>query len=144
MNWLLNQSDILSAVSVFSSVTLRLYSIIKILVIITLPSEGAHLICLSVDWSKINDTFIYLSVTLSAYWMTLTIYIENKTYHYNKERNSDIKEIADKANTLTVTVKILIYKAEDYTSVINISAKDTSVISSSLSTLLSGSIFYFS
>ena len=76
--------------------------------------------------------------------MILIIYTENKTYYYNKERSSDIKETADKANISVVTVKILIYRAEDYISVINISTEGTSVISSSLSTLLNNDIFYFS
>ena len=76
--------------------------------------------------------------------MTLIIYTENKTYYYNKKRNSDVKETANKADTSAVTVKVLIYKAEDYASVINTSAEDTSVTSSSLSTLLSNSTFYFS
>ena len=76
--------------------------------------------------------------------MILIIYTEDKTYHYNKERDSDIKETADIADTLAVTVKILIYRAEDYTSVINTSAEDTSVIFSSLSTLSNNSTFYFS
>ena len=76
--------------------------------------------------------------------MILIIYTEDKIYHYDKEKSSDIKEIADKADTLAVTVKIFIYRAEDYISVINISAEDTSVIFSSLSTLFSSSIFYFS
>ena len=76
--------------------------------------------------------------------MTLTICIEDKTCRYDKEKNSDIKETANKADTSAVTVKILIYEAEDYTLVINTSAEGTSVISSSLSTFLSGSIFHFS
>ena len=76
--------------------------------------------------------------------MILIIYTEDKTCCYSKEKDLDIKEIADKANASAVTVKILIYRAEDYTSVINISAEDTLVIFSSLSTLLNDSIFYFS
>ena len=76
--------------------------------------------------------------------MTLIIYIEDKTYHYDKEKSSGIKEITDKTDASAVTVKILIYRAKDYTSVINISAEDTSVISSSLSTLFSNSTFYLS
>ena len=76
--------------------------------------------------------------------MILIIYTENKTYHYNKEENSDIKETADITDVSAVTVKILIYRAEDYISVINISAEDTSVIFLSLSTLLSNNTFYFS
>ena len=76
--------------------------------------------------------------------MILIIYIEDKTYCYNKEGGSDIKEIADKANTSVITVKILIYRAEDYISVINISAEGTSVIFLSLSTLSDDSTFYFS
>ena len=75
--------------------------------------------------------------------MTLIIYTEDKICHYDKEESSDIKETADITDISAVTVKILIYKAEDYTSVINISAEDTSVIFSSLSTLLSNNIFYF-
>ena len=114
------------------------------MIIIILPSEDTHLICLSVDWSKINSTLIYLLVTLSAYWMTLIIYAEDKTYYYDKERDSDIKEIADKTDTSVVTVKILICRTEDYTSVISISAEDTSVIFSLLSTLSNSNIFYSS
>ena len=112
------------------------------MIITILSSEDIHLVCLSIGWPKINDTFICLSVTLFAYWMTLIICTEDKTCHYNKEENSDIKETADKADTSVITVKILIYRAEDYVSVINISAKDTSVIFSSLSTLLNDSTFY--
>ena len=76
--------------------------------------------------------------------MILTIYAVDKTYHYDKEKSSDIKKTADIANVLAVTVKILIYRAEDNTLVINISAEDTSVTSSLLSTLLNGSTFHFS
>ena len=76
--------------------------------------------------------------------MTLIIYAEDKTYCYNKEEDSDIKETADVTDASAVTVKVLIYKAEDYVSVINISAKDTLVIFSSLSTLLNDDIFYLS
>ena len=76
--------------------------------------------------------------------MTLIIYTEDKTYYCGKERSLDIKETADKADTLIVTVKVLIYRAEDYISVINISAEDTLVIFSSLSTLFNDSIFYLS
>ena len=76
--------------------------------------------------------------------MILIIYTEDKTCCYSEEENSDIKEITDKTDTLVITVKILIYEAEDYASVINISAEDTSVISSSLSTLSDNSTFYFS
>ena len=76
--------------------------------------------------------------------MILTICIEDKTCYYGKERNSGIKETADIADVSAVTVKILIYRAEDYTSVINISAEGTSVISLSLSTLLNSSVFYLS
>ena len=76
--------------------------------------------------------------------MILIIYAEDKTYCYNKEESSDIKETADIADVSTVTVKILIYEAEDYTSVINISAEGTSVTFSSLSTLFNDSTFYFS
>ena len=76
--------------------------------------------------------------------MILIIYTENKTYYYSKEKNSDIKETADKTDASVITVKILIYKVEDYISVINISAENTSVIFSSLSTLFNDSIFYFS
>ena len=112
------------------------------MIIIILSSDDTHLIYLSVDWSKINSTLIYLLITLSTYWMTLTIYTEDKTYHCDKEGNSDIKETADITDTSAVTVKILIYRAEDYISVINISAIDTSAISSSLSTLLNNSAFY--
>ena len=75
--------------------------------------------------------------------MTLIIYIEDKTYYYNKERNSDVKETADIADTLVITVKVLIHRAEDYTSVINISAEDTSVISLLLSILSDDSTFHF-
>ena len=76
--------------------------------------------------------------------MILIIYAEDKTYCCNKEENLDIKETADMTDASAVTVKILIYEAEDYTSVINTSAKGTSVIFSSLSTLLNDSIFYLS
>ena len=76
--------------------------------------------------------------------MILIIYIEDKTYCYSKEKSSDIKKIADKTDASAVIVKVLIYKVEDYTSVINISAEDTLVIFSSLSTLFNDSIFYFS
>ena len=76
--------------------------------------------------------------------MILIIYTEDKTYCYNKEGDSDIKETANKTDVSVITVKILIYRAEDYTSVINISAEDTSVIFSSLSTLSDDNIFYFS
>ena len=74
--------------------------------------------------------------------MTLIICIEDKTCHYDEERSLDIKETADIVNASAVTVKILIYKAEDYVSVINTSAEDTSVTSSSLSTLFSNSTFH--
>ena len=76
--------------------------------------------------------------------MTLIIYTEDKTYHYDKERSSDIKKTADKTDISAVTVKILIYRAEDYASVINISAEDTLIIFSLLSTLLNNSTFYSS
>ena len=76
--------------------------------------------------------------------MILIIYIEDKTCYYSKEKNSDIKETADKTDTSAVTVKILIYRAEDYISVINIFTEGTLVIFSSLSTLLNDSIFHFS
>ena len=76
--------------------------------------------------------------------MTLIIYAENKTYYCDKERSSDIKETADVADISAVIVKILVCEAEDYTSVINTSTEDTSVISSLLSTLLNSSIFHFS
>ena len=76
--------------------------------------------------------------------MTLIIYTEDKTYYYDKEGDSDIKKTADITNISAVTVKILIYRAEDYISVINISAEGTSVIFSSLSTLLNSNIFYLS
>ena len=112
--------------------------------IITLSSEDTHLICLSVGWSEINSTLIYLLITLSACWMILIIYTENKTYYYDEEGSSDIKEITDKTDVSVITVKVLIYRAEDYISVINISAEDTSVISSLLSTLFNSSIFYLS
>ena len=112
--------------------------------IITLSSEGAHLVYLSVDWPEINDALIYLLITLSACWMILIIYAENKTCCYSKERGSDIKETADKTDASVITVKILVYRAEDYASVINISAEDTSVIFLSLSTLLNDSTFHFS
>ena len=144
INWLFNWLNVLSAASVFSSVTLRLCSIVEILIIITLSSEGTHLICLSVGWPEINGALICLLITLSACWMTLIIYAEDKTYHCGKEGSSDIKEIADIADASAVTVKVLIYEAEDCASVINTSARGTSVISSSLSTLLSNSAFHFS
>ena len=76
--------------------------------------------------------------------MTLTIYAEDKTYCYDEEESSDIKETADMTDTSAVTVKVFIYEAEDYTSVINTSAEDTSVAFSSLSTLLNNSTFYSS
>ena len=76
--------------------------------------------------------------------MTLIIYIEDKTYCYSKEKNSDIKEITNIADVSAVIVKVFIHKAEDYTSVINISAEDTSVTFSSLSTLFNSNAFYFS
>ena len=76
--------------------------------------------------------------------MTLTICAEDKTYCYGKEKSSDIKETADITDASAVIVKVLIYRAEDYTSVINISAEGTSVTSSLLSTLLSNSTFYSS
>ena len=76
--------------------------------------------------------------------MTLIICTENKICYYSKEESSDIKETADKADTSVITVKILIYEAEDYISVINTSAKDTSVTFSLLSTLSDSNVFYFS
>ena len=76
--------------------------------------------------------------------MILIIYAEDKTYYYNEEENSDVKETANITDVSAVTVKVLIYRAEDYTSVINISAKDTSVIFLSLSILLNDDAFYFS
>ena len=76
--------------------------------------------------------------------MILIIYTEDKTCYYGKEKSSGIKETADVADASAVTVKVLIHEAEDYISVINISAEDTLVISSSLSTLFSGSTFYSS
>ena len=76
--------------------------------------------------------------------MILIIYVEDKTYCCDKEKNSDIKEITDITDILVVTVKVLIYEAEECASVINISAEGTSVIFSSLSTLFSDDIFYFS
>ena len=76
--------------------------------------------------------------------MTLIIYAEDKTCCYSKEEDSDIKETADEADALVITVKVLIYRAEDYVSVINTSAEDTSVIFSSLSTLFNDSTFYLS
>ena len=75
--------------------------------------------------------------------MILVIYAEDKTYYYSKERNSDIKKTADETDTLVVTVKVLILEAENYISVINISAEDSLVISS-LSTLSDDSTFHFS
>ena len=75
--------------------------------------------------------------------MTLIICTEDKTCCYNKEESLNVKEIADVTDASAVTVKILIYEAEDYTSVINISAEDTSVIFSLLSTLSDDSTFYF-
>ena len=74
--------------------------------------------------------------------MILTICTEDKTYYYDKEEGLGIKETANKADVSAVIVKILIYKAEDYTSVINISAEDTSVIFSLLSTLSNSNAFY--
>ena len=74
--------------------------------------------------------------------MILTIYIEDKICHYDKKKSSDIKETADIADALVITVKILIYRAEDYTLVMNTSTEDTSVIFSSLSTLSDDSTFY--
>ena len=76
--------------------------------------------------------------------MILIIYTEDKTYYYGKEGSLNIKETADITDASAVTVKILIYEAEDYISVINISAEGTSVIFSSLSTLSDDSTFYFS
>ena len=76
--------------------------------------------------------------------MILIIYTEDKTYYYDKEGNSDIKETADKADVSAVIVKVLIYRAEDYISVISTSVKGTSVIFSSLSTLSDSSAFHFS
>ena len=76
--------------------------------------------------------------------MILIIYTEDKTYHYGKEESTDIKEIADKTDISVITVKILIYRAEDYISVISIFTEDTSVIFSSLSTLFNDSTFYLS
>ena len=76
--------------------------------------------------------------------MILIIYVEDKTYCYDEEGNSGIKETADKADASVITVKVLIYKAEDYISVINISAEGTSVTSSLLSTLSDSNIFYSS
>ena len=76
--------------------------------------------------------------------MTLIICAEDKIYHYDKERSSGIKETADEADTSVITVKILIYEAEDYTLVISISTKSTSVIFSSLNTLSDSNAFYFS
>ena len=77
--------------------------------------------------------------------MTLIIYTEDKIYYYSKEKDSDIEEIADKADISAVTVKILIYRAVDYISVISISVKDSSVFFfSSLSTLLNNDAFHFS
>ena len=75
--------------------------------------------------------------------MTLIICTENKTCCYNKEKGLSIKETADITDVSAVTVKILIYEVEDSTSVISISAKGTSVIFSSLSTLSDGSTFHF-
>ena len=76
--------------------------------------------------------------------MILIICTEDKTYCYSKEESSNIKETADKADTSVITVKILIYEAEDCASVISISAEGTSVIFLSLSTLSDDSTFYFS
>ena len=76
--------------------------------------------------------------------MILIIYTENKICCYNKEESSDIKETVNKTDILVITVKILIYEAEDYILVINTSAEDTSVIFLSLSTFLSNSTFYLS
>ena len=75
--------------------------------------------------------------------MILIICIVDKTCHYDKEESSDIKEIADITDVSAVTVKILIYKAENDALIINISAEDTSVIFSSLSTLFSNDVFHF-
>ena len=76
--------------------------------------------------------------------MILTICTEDKTYYYDEEKNLSIKETADIADASAVTVKVLIYEAEDYASVISISAEDTSVTSSSSSTLFSSNAFYLS
>ena len=75
--------------------------------------------------------------------MILIIYTEDKTYCCGKKEDSGIKETADKTDVSAVTVKVLIYEAEDCVSVINISAEDTSVAFSSLSTLLNDSTFHF-
>ena len=76
--------------------------------------------------------------------MILIIYAEDRIYHYSKKRSSDIKETADKTDASVITVKILIYRAVDYTSVISTSAKDSLVIFfSSLNTLSDDSTFYF-
>ena len=53
--------------------------------------------------------------------MTSVIYGEDKTHYYSEEKNSDIKKTADKTIISVIIVKILIYRAEDYVSVINIS-----------------------
>ena len=76
--------------------------------------------------------------------MILIIYAEDKTYCYDKEGSLNIKETAGITDTSAVTVMIFIYRAEGYISVINISAEDTSVISSLLSILFSNDAFYFS
>ena len=76
--------------------------------------------------------------------MTLIIYAEDKTYCYNKEEDLSIKETADITNVSAVTVKVLIYRAEDYISVINISAEGTSVTSLLLSTLSDDNVFHLS
>ena len=75
--------------------------------------------------------------------MTLIIYTEDKTCYCDEEKDLNIKETADIADVSAVTFKIFIYRAEDYISVINISAEGTSVIFSSLSTLSDDSTFYF-
>ena len=74
--------------------------------------------------------------------MISVIYTKDKTHHCNKKKDLDIKEIADRTDISVITVKVLILRAEDYISVINISVEGSSVIFS-LSTLLKGSIFYF-
>ena len=75
--------------------------------------------------------------------MILTICTEDKTCHYNKEGDSDIKETADMTDASVITVKVLIHEVKDYISVINISAEGTLIIFLSLSTLFNNNTFYF-
>ena len=76
--------------------------------------------------------------------MILIICTGDKTCYYNKEGNLDIKETADETDVSVIIVKVLICGAEDYVSVINISAEGASAAFSSLSTLFNDSTFHFS